>query len=43
MKSLVKDTPQVYERGTIFYGRCTKGLPFLSKWYIEGKERIRLC
>ena len=31
MKSLVKLTPLVYERGTIFYGRYMKRIPFLSK------------
>ena len=31
MKSLVKLAPSVYERGTNFYERYTKGVPFLSK------------
>ena len=35
MKSLVKVSPQVFERATIIYGRYTKGVPFLSKMVTE--------
>ena len=37
MKNLVNVAPQEDERSAIFYGRYTKGIPFLTK-----KKRIRV-
>ena len=37
VKSLVKVALEVYEKGIIFYGKCLKGVPFLSNMVCKTK------